>query len=117
MIGHYNNKINRITFCLDNYANREDMFQDVAKVIAALVRNGEICTFFCEEGGVFVLQHNYDDVEFGCEVPKWVTQDDWEDFQFWKESLTDDGLTTMQPEDIPFTDVESNYNGDPHEKE
>ena len=100
MIGHYNDKVNRISFELENYKDEQELFEDVAKVLEILIKNGEICTFFHEDGGTYVLQHNYDNAEYGCEIPKWITQDDWEDYKFWKEEVK------VNPDELPFSDVE-----------
>ena len=112
MLGHYDDKVNRISFELENYADEQKLFEDVAKVLEILIKNGEVCTFFYEDGGEYIIQHNYANEEYGCEIPKWITQDDWEDFKVWKEEPKeyDFGEEEVKYSNwetrLPFSDVE-----------
>lgn len=81
----YQKDVNRITFNKENYSSEDDMFKDVAKVLQILTRNNEICTFEYEDCGIYLLQHNYSEQEFGDLYPYWVIPEDYEDYVFYKE--------------------------------
>ena len=81
----YQKDVNRITFNVERYDSEDDMFKDVAKVLQILTKNDEICTFEYEDVGIYILQPNYQNEEFGDLYPYWMTPDDYEDFVFQKE--------------------------------
>ena len=79
MLSHYDKDVNSITFDLSNYdGNTFDMFNDIARILRILTKNGEICTFYWEETDFYVLQHNPDNWELGDKMPIWVTPGDLE---------------------------------------
>ena len=77
----YQEKVNRITFNQENYESEDEMFKDIAKVLQILSKNDEICTFEYEDAGIYFLQHNYQEQEFGDLYPYWMSVDDYEDYQ------------------------------------
>ena len=81
----YQKDVNRITFNVERYDSEDDMFKDVARVLQILTKNDEICTFEYEDVGIYILQHNYQNEEFGDLYPYWMTPDDYEDYIFSKE--------------------------------
>lgn len=85
----YNKDVNRITFSVERYKSEDEMFQDVAKMLQILTKNDEICTFEYEDVGVYILQHNYQNQDFGDLYPYWMTPDDYEDYIFQKEYKED----------------------------
>ena len=81
----YQKDVNRITFDKERYESEDEMFKDIAKVLQILVKNDEICTFEHEDCGIYILQHNYSEQEFGDLYPYWMIPDDYEDYIFSKE--------------------------------
>ena len=94
----FDDEANRISFDLENYNNDEDaLFADVAKTLQILTRNGEICTFEYEDCGIYILQHNYESMEFGDKYPHWLNLEEYETFQqAWAEKAY--SSTTEKPE-------------------
>lgn len=81
----YQKDVNRITFNIERYESEDEMFKDIAKVLQILTKNNEICTFEYEDAGIYLLQHNYSEQEFGDLYPYWVVPEDYEDYIFHKE--------------------------------
>ena len=81
----YQKDVNRITFNIDRYDSEDEMFKDIAKILQILTKNDEICTFEYEDAGIYLLQHNYQEQEYGDLYPYWVIPEDYEDYIFQKE--------------------------------
>lgn len=63
---------NSISFCEDNYESKEKLFSDVAKISEILTRNGYQMSFRYEDAGVYTLEFNYDDIEYGTPRIYWL---------------------------------------------
>lgn len=69
---------NMITFCIDDYPSREDMFYAVGKTLDVLTHNGYECSFKYDDVGVYILEFNYDDPEFGSPMIYWLDDEQLE---------------------------------------
>ena len=81
-MGNYNHKVDGITFDLENYKYdeepEEELFKDVAQTLRILSKNNQICSFFYEDCGIYVMQHDNSDEEICENVLVWLTPDEYE---------------------------------------
>ena len=105
----FGEKVNEFVFCLDDYNYCDDpekeMWEDIAQELNLLTKNGYVCTFECEERGIYVIQYSSDNLEFGTPIPIWMTEDDYDEYIFMKENKSDgdeDVCNACQPMEEEF---------------
>ena len=69
---------NEISFCLDDYSNLETMFNDIGKTLDILTKNKYQCSFRYDDVGVYILEFDYDDPEFGSPMIYWLNNEQLE---------------------------------------
>ena len=74
-------KPNEIVFDIEKYDGDEtEMFDDIGKALKILARNGNVCTFACDEPSfqVYVIKFDYQDEELAEVKPYWLTPEQYE---------------------------------------
>lgn len=65
----------QISFSLDKYESKDEMYEDIAKAMDILTRNDYQCAFRYEDCGVYILEFDYDNAEFGTPMIYWLDSD------------------------------------------
>lgn len=66
---------NEISFCLYDYLNREEMFNDIGQTLDILTKNGYQCSFRYDDSDVYILEFNHDEPEYGCPMIYWLDEE------------------------------------------
>ena len=71
---------NHIVIQRDNYENYREMMDDLAHIISILTRNCQVVVVREEEYGLFVIEHSSDDPRLGGPTPRWLTDEEYQDY-------------------------------------
>ena len=63
---------NQISFDLNNYDSKEEMFSDISSLLDILTKNNYECSFNYEDCGIYILQFDFDNEEYGCSRVYWL---------------------------------------------
>lgn len=64
-----------ITFDSENYETKEDLFEDVARILKILADNGYVCSFVYEDCGIYALRFDYHDYAISRFDLRWVKEE------------------------------------------
>lgn len=67
-----------ITLKIDDYDSKDDMFKDVSSLLNILTKNGYQCAFRYEDVGVYVLEFDHDNPDFGSPMIHWLDDEQLE---------------------------------------
>lgn len=72
-------KVNSITLCREYYKNEEQFTEMIGRTIKLLADARYIMTCRYDEPGlgIFVIEYDHDDQEFGGPYPYWLTPDEY----------------------------------------
>lgn len=83
-------KVNELVFCISNYKYDDDpekkMWEDITGALKILTKNRQVCTFEGDETGIYVIQYESDNLEFGTPIPIWMHEEDYDEYMFKKEN-------------------------------
>lgn len=78
------NKVNTLVLCEEDYSSKEEWQQEIGKAAMLLSHAGYIMVAHLEETGIFRIDYEYVDKEYGCVYPYWLSPDEaariiWDD--------------------------------------
>lgn len=79
--------VNRIVVCKEDYNSQEEFENAIKAAIMVLLNNNYIMTVkYDEKGlGIVVIDYNYDNEEYGCHYPHWLSPDEFESITWDKK--------------------------------
>ena len=86
MSEHYNS----LVFVDSNYASHSEMIADMMTFIQILGRNRQIAVIKKEEPGIWVVDYNHQDAEYGTAYPCWLYPDEEEQIMQEREPYEND---------------------------
>ena len=72
------NKVNTLVICEDKYASKEEWQQEIGKAVMMLANAGYIMVAELEEVGIFRIDYEHSNQEWGCPYPYWLSPDEIE---------------------------------------
>ena len=79
-------KPDHIVIQRENYENYREMMDDLAHIISILTRNCQVVVIREEEYGVFIIEHCSDDPRLGDPQPRWLTDEEYQDYLYSKDT-------------------------------
>lgn len=79
--------VNRIVICRDNYKSNEDFENAIKDAIMVFLNNNYIMTVNYDDAslGIVVIEYNYNEQEFGCCYPYWLSPNEYESIVWDKQ--------------------------------
>lgn len=71
---------NHIVIERENYENYREMMDDLAHIISILTRNRQVVVVREEADGLFIIEHDSDDPYLGGPRPRWLTDEEYQDY-------------------------------------
>lgn len=70
--------VNSITICRDEFKNKDEFANAVKDAVMCLLTNNYIMTVGWSDKGLghVVVNFNYDNQEYGCDYPYWLSEDE-----------------------------------------
>lgn len=76
------NKVNTLVLCEDDYASTEEWQNEILKATMLLSNANYIMVSHLEEVGIFRIDYEYADQEYGCNYPYWLSPNEYESVVF-----------------------------------
>lgn len=92
------NKYETMTFCMDEYANSEEMWKDISKFMEILLKNKNKFVVRQEENIVIVIDYQHDESYeyYGCAQPVWLDEDEQEYLNSYEAEDTENTEETSE---------------------
>jgi len=68
-----------------DYNTKEDFANAVRDAVMVLLNNRYIMTVE-DDGEVVAITYNYDDEEYGCDYPRWLSLEEWQRVELNREA-------------------------------